>query len=61
MPIADYGFGPADTYQVHDLITGKTYLWKGERNYVELDPHVEPANVFVVRKWVSKEENFDYY
>ncbi len=61
VPIAQYGFGPEDTYQVLDLITNKTYLWKGERNYVELDPAVEPANLFVVRRWVSKEQNFDYY
>lgn len=61
VPIADYGIKPDETYQVHDVLTDKRYLWKGERNYVDLDPASEPANVFVLRKWTAKEQDFDYY
>jgi len=50
VPIAQFGIAPDDNYQVHDLITGRTYFWKGERNYVELDPNLEPANVFTIQK-----------
>jgi starch synthase (maltosyl-transferring) len=32
---------------VRDLLTGAEYAW-GERNYVRLDPHAQPAHVFVV-------------
>ncbi|MEV4902946.1 alpha-1,4-glucan--maltose-1-phosphate maltosyltransferase [Citricoccus sp. NPDC055426] len=31
-------------FEVEDLITGARWRW-GERNYVRLDPHVEPAHV----------------
>ena len=27
-----------DIYQVHDLLSDARYIWRGRRNYVELDP-----------------------
>ena len=38
-----------DTVTVHDEVTGADYIW-GEANYVRLDPFVEPAHVFTVRR-----------
>ena len=38
-----------DSVGVHDELTGDTYVW-GEHNYVRLDPFVEPAHVFTVRR-----------
>jgi len=38
-----------DRFAVQDQITGATYEW-GQFNPVRLDPHVEPAHVFVVRR-----------
>lgn len=41
------GLGMNDQpYQVHDLLTGAGYSWKGARNYVELDPKKLPAHIF---------------
>jgi starch synthase (maltosyl-transferring) len=37
-----------DSFVVHDEITGDQWTW-GERNYVRLDPHVEPAHILAVR------------
>jgi len=39
------GLGWEDTIDVHDEVSGQTYTW-GARNYVRLDPFVEPAHVF---------------
>ncbi|HVX44483.1 MAG TPA: alpha-1,4-glucan--maltose-1-phosphate maltosyltransferase [Mycobacteriales bacterium] len=36
-------------FTVHDQITGASYEW-GQSNYVRLDPHVEPAHIFVVER-----------
>lgn len=36
-------------FEVHDRIGDARYVWHGRDNYVELDPHVSPAHVFVVR------------
>ena len=38
-----------ETFSVHDVLTGETWLW-GARNYVRLDPFVEPAHVLAVRE-----------
>jgi starch synthase (maltosyl-transferring) len=38
-----------DQFVVHDEITGETWTWS-ERNYVRLDPYVEPAHVLTVRR-----------
>ncbi len=50
VPINKFGIGENESYQVHDLIADKTYVWTGETNYVVLDPHKEPAHLFVIRK-----------
>ena len=46
------GLDWTDTFAVHDEITGATYRW-GEHNYVRLDPYVEPAHVFTVRRTLA--------
>jgi starch synthase (maltosyl-transferring) len=38
-----------DRFVVHDELTGESWTW-GERNYVRLDPYVEPAHVLTVRR-----------
>jgi starch synthase (maltosyl-transferring) len=44
------GLEADETFQVHDVLTDARYPWRGPRNYVELDPEVVPAHVFVVRR-----------
>jgi len=61
VPVEEFGFLEGDTYQVHDLLSGERYLWRGSRNYIELDPFIRPAHIFRVRRWVSREQDFDYY
>ncbi len=46
VPIWQLGIHPDQTYQVHDLLTGAYYPWKGEWNFVELDPYVLPMHLF---------------
>lgn len=50
VPVEDFGISPDSEYQVHDLLTDRRYLWRGSKNYVELNPKVEPAHVFLIRK-----------
>ena len=61
VPVGDFGWMDSDTYQVHDLLTDERYLWRGSRNYVLLNPQTRPAHVFRVRRWLSREQDFDYY
>jgi starch synthase (maltosyl-transferring) len=48
-------------YQMHELLSGARYLWSGPRNYVSLDPARAPAHVFVLRRRVRTERDFDYF
>ncbi len=48
-------------FQVHDLLTHAYYLWQGPRNYVQLDPHSVPVQIFAVRRNLRREQDFDYF
>jgi hypothetical protein len=56
VPLVDFGAMDSDVYQVHDLLSDARYLWHGERNYVELNPQIQPAHVFRVRRWLTGEK-----
>lgn len=53
VPIEEFGLMEGDTYQVQDLLSDARYLWHGRRNYVELDPEIQPAHVFRLRRPVT--------
>ncbi len=61
LPLEELGLDPNQPYQAHDLLTDARYLWQGSRNYVELDPHTIPAHIFVIRRKIRTEHDFDYY
>jgi len=61
VPIEELGIAPIQPYMVHDLLSDDKFIWQGERNYVELDPRVLPANIFRVRKQLKRETDFDYF
>jgi len=50
VPIESFGQIESDVYQVQDLLSGATYTWHARRNYVELDPDIQPAHIFLVRR-----------
>src|SRR5215469_804748 len=50
VPIEEFGYMATDEYQVHDLLNDARYTWRGRQNYVELDPKVQPAHIFVVQR-----------
>ena len=63
LPVHDLhlGSGPAQSYQVHDLINDERFLWHGEMNFVKLDPRVNPAHILRVRRKIRTEQDFDYF
>jgi starch synthase (maltosyl-transferring) len=50
VPIEQFGQMESDDYRVQDLLSGATYTWRGRRNYVELDPEIQPAHIFLLRR-----------
>ncbi len=61
LPLQEIDVEGDKPYQMHDLLTDARYLWQGERNYVELNPHVVPAHVFRVRRRIRSERDFEYF
>jgi starch synthase (maltosyl-transferring) len=61
LPLDDLEIEPDQSYQVHDLITEQRFQWRGEVNYVELDPSVLPAHILRVRQRVRTEHDFEYF
>jgi len=61
IPIAALGIRPEDTYQLHNLITGRRDLMIGDSYIVKLDPQVEPAAIFAVRRWTHREQDIDHF
>ena len=45
VPLLDLGLPANSNYQVHDLLSGHTYHWHNEWNYVELEPNSMPAHI----------------
>ncbi len=61
IPIGSFGIKPDETYQLHNLLTNQRDLVKGETYSVRLDPQVEPAAIYAVRRWTHREQEFDYF
>jgi starch synthase (maltosyl-transferring) len=61
VPLDDIGVGPDETYQMHELITDTRALWRGPAHRITLDPAVEPAAIWVVRRWARREQLFAYF
>jgi starch synthase (maltosyl-transferring) len=62
IPLQAWGFDAEKPYQVHDLLSNKRYTWRGEWNYVELNPDICPAHIFRptgLTPLPPKEEDFD--
>ena len=48
MPIWEMGIAAGGRYSVEDLLDGARYTWRGEWNYVRLDPAERVGHIFVI-------------
>lgn len=61
VPLDELGLDADRPFQVHDQLSDASYLWHGARNFVALDPAVVPAHVFLLRRRLRTEQDFDYF
>jgi starch synthase (maltosyl-transferring) len=61
LPLKELGLDTEKSYQAHELLSGARYLWNGPRNYVEINPHAAPAQIFRFRRRVRSEHDFEYF
>jgi starch synthase (maltosyl-transferring) len=50
VPIAELGIDAHQTYRMHELVGDQSYEWRGPRVYVELNPEIEPVQIFVLQR-----------
>ena len=55
LPLAGLGIEPEERFQVEELITGARHLWRGAEQIVRLDPALEPAAIFRVSRFPTKD------
>ena len=49
LDLSDFGILEGDAFEVHDVLTEETFVWRGGRNFVKLDPRAMPAHLLEVR------------
>jgi starch synthase (maltosyl-transferring) len=49
LPLIDWGIAPESTIEVTDLLSEERYFWRGEWNYVRLDPQARAAHILAVQ------------
>jgi starch synthase (maltosyl-transferring) len=49
LPLAAWDLPLDAAVTAHDLLSDETYFWRGEWNYVRLDPQVRVAHIITLR------------
>jgi starch synthase (maltosyl-transferring) len=49
LPLTEWGLTTGATVEVLDLISSERYYWRGEWNYVRLDPQARVAHILHVQ------------
>ena len=50
VPLEQFGDLGGGVYEAHDLLSDAHYTWSERRNYIELDPEIQPAHIFRIRR-----------
>jgi starch synthase (maltosyl-transferring) len=61
LPLDEFGIDREKSYLAHDLLSGDRYIWQGDANYIELDPHKTPAHIIRIKRHIRREQDFDYF
>jgi starch synthase (maltosyl-transferring) len=61
LDLAALGLADGASFQVHDLLGDARFLWRGARNFVEIDPRAVPGHVLAIRRQHHREHGFEYF
>lgn len=51
----------SERWQMHDLLSNQRFVWQGDWHFVLLDPHRAPAHIFLVRRPLRREQDFEFF
>lgn len=49
LDLSELGIFEGDAFEVRDMLADETYIWRGGRNFVKLDPRLAPAHLLELR------------
>ena len=49
LDLSELGIAEGDAFEAHDVLTEQTFVWRGGRNFVKLDPREMPAHLLEIR------------
>ncbi len=55
LPLETMGIDRDGQYRANELFSNETFLWTGEEQWLTLDPHVNPAMIFSIHKWIHQD------
>jgi starch synthase (maltosyl-transferring) len=61
LDLGKLGIAEGESYQLHDVLADTRYVWSGGHNYVEIDPQIFPVQLFVIRRKLRSEQDFEYF
>lgn len=61
IPLSEFGLKEEDSYLLINLLSGEKSIDKGHKKLITLDPLTNPANIYRLERWSSKEDKFDYF
>ncbi len=61
LPMQKFSLSPDTPFHVHDLLSNEKYIWKGESNFIELNPDKSPAHILKIHGRLMNETDFDYF
>jgi starch synthase (maltosyl-transferring) len=61
LPLDELQIPQDRAYEAEDLLTGSRYLWRGSRNYVELNPAKLSGHFLKIHRQLKIESDFEYF
>jgi starch synthase (maltosyl-transferring) len=61
IPLREFKIKDSDSYLLINLLNDERSIDKGNKKLITLDPQSEPAHIYRLERWSSKEDKFDYF
>jgi starch synthase (maltosyl-transferring) len=61
LPLEELEIPTDRAFEAEDLLSGERYLWRGPRNYVELNPAQRGGHILNIHRRMKAETDFEYF
>ena len=61
LPLFELEIPEDRAYEAEDLLSGERYLWRGPRNYIELNPDRRSGHILRIHRRLKVETDFEYF